>query len=279
MMAAFKRVAFRMACRRFKGSTLLDEPGAWYTLPGPLLWAYAGGGSLRRYGNAAEDIEASIAHGFKVIELDFAQTSDGVPAASHFFKPEDSDSEWDHIPSAAEFKAKKVNGKYTPLVFDDVMTRYRDGGVTFSLDPFYYHCHVRDGERVFRNYVIGHTTSDERKRIILQVYGFKTLCGLKGTRDFGALHYVIGPGNFWKVPSLVPVLTEVGVRSVSFQDEPFTDEMKRAVALLKKANIRVSVAGVNTLERYREVCTMGVDLVNSAVLTPKMIKEGAGCAC
>lgn len=273
MLTQLKRLAFKMACRRFRGAKLVDEPDAWYASGEPLLWAYAGGGALRHYGNAAEDVDASIANGFKVIELDFAQTADGIPACTHFFKPEDSETEWDHVPTAVEFKAKRVNGRYTPLLFDDIMARYRDRGVFFSLDPFYYFCNIPDGERLFRDYVVSHTTTAERQKLILQIYAFKTLCGMKGNRDFGALHYVIGTGNFWKVPSLIPVLTEVGVRSVSFQDEPFKDEMKRAVTLLKAANIRVSVAGVNTLERYREVMALGADLVNTADLTPQVIRE------
>ena len=264
-----RRAAFALGCRRFKGAVLYDEPGAWYTGPRPLMWAYAGGGTLRRYGNAAEDIDESIKMGFKVIEVDFARTADGIPAATHFFKPEDSELEWDHIPTAAEFKGRKVNGKYTPLLFGDLVSRYRDAEVFFALDPFYYHCNVRNGETDFREYVISNTTERERRRMMLQIYGFKTLCSAKSEWGFGGLHYVIGVGNAWKVKHLIPVLTEVGVHSVSLQDSEMTSDVFHAVRLLRSANIHVSVAGVNTIQRYREVVGAGADCINTVKLTPK----------
>ena len=273
MMRKLKRIIFALICKRFKGVKLLDEQGAWYDSNEPLLWAYAGGGSLRRYGNAVEDIDASIKNGFLVIELDFAQSADGIPLMTHFFKPEDSENEWDHVPTAAEFLAKKVNGKYTPLDFSGFIKRYANSGCFFSLDPFYYYCNVQDGERKFREYVLSHTTAAERKHLILQLYSFKTLVEMRGNHDFGALHYVIGIGNFWKVKYLIPLLTEAGVRSVSFQDCQFTDEMFEAIKLLHAANIRVSAAGVNTIDRYQEVKKVGVNLVNTASLTPNLIKE------
>jgi len=271
VISNLKRLAFRLACSRYKGRVLKDVPGAWYTASNPLMWAYAGGGALRRYGNAAEDIDASVANGFKVIELDFARTLDGIPAMTHFFKPEDRDDEWAHVPSSVEFKAKRVNGKYTPLLFDDFVERYIKTDVYFSLDPFYYYCNGKYGEREFRDYVVEHSTKEERKKFILQIYGFKTLCAMNGNNDFGALHYVIVPGNFWKVPYLIPVLTNVGVRSVSFQDTELTSEVKSAIDLLKAANIRISVAGIDTKERCREVFAQGVDCVNTFRLMPSDI--------
>ena len=275
-LARARRAAFALGCMRFKGAMLDDEPGAWYSGQKPLMWAYAGGGVIRRYGNAAEDIDESIKMGFKVIEVDFARTADGIPAATHFFKPEDSELEWDHVPTSAEFKGRKVNGKYTPLLFDDLVSRYRDAEVFFALDPFYYHCNVRNGEADFREYVISNTTERERRRMILQMYGFRTLCSAKAEWGFGGLHYVIGVGNIWKVEHLIPVLTEVGVHSVSLQDSEMTPGALRAVGLLRSANIHVSVAGVNTMLRYGEVVKAGADCINTMKLTPKeLLHESA----
>ena len=253
----------------------MDVPNAWYGRQQPLLWAYAGGGGLRRYGNAAEDIEESIRRGFKVIEIDFARTSDGVPVASHFFKPEDDDREWDHVPTVNEFKSKSVNGKYTPLTFEDVTARYCHSDVFVSLDPFYYVCNVKNGESEFRRYAVAHSSADERARMILQVYSFKALVALRGSHDFGALHYVFGgglQGNSWRVRHLIPLLTEAGVRSVSFQDTVMTPEVVAEIRRLHDANIRVSVAGVNTIDRYREVRAVGVDCVNTMGLSPEDVR-------
>ena len=260
-----------MMCKRFKGRTLLDEPDSWYSQENkPLMWAYAGGGG-RRYGNAVEDVVVSIEAGFKVVELDFARTSDGVPAATHFFKPENSETEWDHVPSASEFMSKKVNGRFSPMLFRDVIDRFIGKGVYFSLDPFYWYCNVENGETLFREYVVANTTADERKKLILQLYSFKALCQMRGNNDFGALHYIIGPGTLWKVPHLVHVLTDVGVHSVSMQDAELTTEMREAISILRKAGTHVSIAGVNTLERYREVLAAGADCINTSFLTPREV--------
>lgn len=267
MLEKLKRLAFALMCKRFRRATLEDVQGAWYTCNAALAWAYGGGG--RRYGNAAEDIDRSIAGGFKVIELDFARSADGIPLASHFFRPEDSDVEWDHIPTVAEFKTKPVNGRYTPLTFRDVIDRYGDKDVFFSLDPFYYYCKVKNGEKEFREYVARNTTQQERKKLILQIYSFKSLCEMVDDERFGALHYVIGVGNWWKVKHIIPLLTKAGVRSVSFQDCDFTAEMMDGIKLLHDAGIIVSAAGVDDMERYRTDKALGVDCVNTTYLKPK----------
>lgn len=270
MRERIRHLAFVLACKRFHGANLVQSPNAWYSSRNPLVWAYGGGG--RKYGNAAEDIDRSIAEGFKVIELDFARCSDGVPVASHFFMPENNPTEWNHIPTSTEFKARLVNGEYTPLTFRDVIARYANSNVFFSLDPFYYHCKVKNGEQEFRNYVIGNTIREEREKLILQIYSFKALCAMRGNKQFGALHYVIGVDNWWKVKHLIPVLTEVGVHSVSFQDCAITNEIIDGIKRLHNAGIVVSAAGVDNLERYKELISLGVDCINTTYLRPKELR-------
>lgn len=272
MSELIRRTLYRLACLPYRRRQLEDVPGAWYTLPQPHLWAYAGGGHLHHYGNSQEAIDESIRRGFKVIEIDVCQTSDGVPVLSHFFKP-DNRVEWSHVPTALEFKKQLVNGKFHSLTLAEIFDRYGGWDGWFCIDPFYYHCQVQGGEAVLSRWLVENLSPIQRRRVILQIYSLRQLRRLVGNRAFGAFHYVFGGGlhngNHWRVRPIIPLLTQVGVRSVSFQDTELTPGVCRAIEDLRSTGIRVSVAGVNSWPRYREVRAAGVDTVNTMDLLPE----------
>ena len=91
--------------------------------------AHAGGkidGNV--YTNSLEALDLNYEKGFRLFELDFLKTADGVYVAAH---------EWEHWqdmtgykgvlpPEKAAFKQFKILGKYTPLDIDDINVWFKD---------------------------------------------------------------------------------------------------------------------------------------------------------
>lgn len=101
----------------------VQNPHAWISdIP---LIAHAGGGILVQasdnkyeqysYTNSKEAFISSYDKGYRVMEMDLELSSDGVLCCLH---------NWDDyggIMEAAEWKNQKIEGKYTTLVFEDIL--------------------------------------------------------------------------------------------------------------------------------------------------------------
>jgi glycerophosphoryl diester phosphodiesterase len=110
-----------------KATRLGDAPEPWWL---HTMVAHAGGalfddaGEMKIYTNAREAVELNYAKGHRVFEIDFGLTSDGRLAAVHDWvygvtitespMPEEG-------PTLAEWKSKKIHGKWTPMDIDDVV--------------------------------------------------------------------------------------------------------------------------------------------------------------
>ena len=121
-----------------------DQPVIWIedpekTLLGDwsddtMLIAHAMGSiDQESYTNSLEAFIENYAKGFRVFEVDFSLTSDGLPAATHdwakFAGFIGEDPETYSPPTLAEFKEKRILGSYTPVGFDDIvrlMVKYPD---------------------------------------------------------------------------------------------------------------------------------------------------------
>ncbi len=263
---------FKLWCCLFKPKTLRDETGAWYSAPKPVLWAYAGGGRLHKYGNSKEAIDDSIAHGLKVLELDVALTSDGVPVLSHQFNPGGSADEYGKTPTLAEFKSAPLDGCYTPLTLKEFFEAYDGFDGYVSLDP-----HAMSDEWVSRElpeYIMANASTVMRGRVIYQIFGLDTATKLARRADgFASLHLsgwtaIDSADNLWRIPYMTRVMSACGIRSVSIGDNEITESTCSFIKGMRDAGIHVSVAGVDTVDRAKEWISVGVDVFNTRLLTP-----------
>jgi glycerophosphoryl diester phosphodiesterase len=101
------------------------------------LIAHAGGalfaddGEMLTYTNSLEAIEQNYRRGHRVFEIDFLLTKDGQLAAVHDWDTGKriTKSDWKDAPALADWKSKKIYGKYTPIDINDIvklMETYRD---------------------------------------------------------------------------------------------------------------------------------------------------------
>lgn len=265
-----RKMQFICKTRKWNGTPLRDEANAWYTAPAPILWAYAGGGSLHKYGNSQEAIDESIKNGFRVIEIDVSLTSDRVPVLTHWFKPDDQ-IEWDSTPTLAEFKGRLINERFHSLTLKEFFDRYENSDVYFSIDPNHMVAKRMDFDLL--GYIRDNASEGFQRRIIYQVYRLDDLLKVhEAGLPFASIHYVLSFGldDSWAIPYLIRVFTECGVRSVSFSDRPITKELKEVVRAFNDANIRISVSGVDYKYRVEKLMGIGVRCFNTRRLLPNM---------
>lgn len=93
------------------------------------LIAHAGGEiDSFNYTNSLESINLSYKNGFKFIELDILETSDGHFVASHDWKYWSEITKYEEKlpPSLKDFKQYKIHGKYTPLTIYDIKKWFKE---------------------------------------------------------------------------------------------------------------------------------------------------------
>ena len=278
LMGKIRRLLF---IYRHKGGywrILEDSPGAWYEGKLPILWAYAGGGHLHQYGNSIEAIDTSISKSFKVIEVDVSLTEDGIPVVTHWFRP-DNQVVFNKTPTLDVFKKTLINNRYHTMTLKELFDRYSGIDVYFSVDP----AHIVALRQKFDlvQYIVDNAPIEFQRRVIYQVYTLDELDRInKMSLPFASLHYVLEVLNnsrreYWKIPYLIPHLTEAGVRSVSLRDREISSGFIEMVKAFNNVNIRVSVTGVDYKDRCEELMKIGVSCFNTRLLEPTMFDNEA----
>lgn len=261
--------SFMSACNDLVGNRvvslpLADEEGAWYTKR-PLLWAHAGGAWQIKFANTKEAIEYSIKVGFNVIELDVAVTSDGMVVLSHDFRP-NNERYFDGVPIANQFLQTPVCGSYTPLSISDLWEKYGCWDGFFALDQ------TKTSSRPHFDmiaYLKRNAPASFLKKVIYLACSFEDLKELQSDNPFAAIHFCLfSCPPLSLVNALIRVFAATNVHSVSFCDTDITEGVAKVVDAFSKANIHVSIVGVDTIERYRTWLSIGTKCINTNYLTP-----------
>jgi len=266
-------VSFRHACDLVVGNDhvqlpINDEVGAWYTQK-PLIWAHAGGARQILFANTKEAIDDSIRQGFNVIEVDVSVTSDGVAVLSHNFRPNNEEM-FKGIPKSKRFQKTPICGKYTPLSLSDLWEIYSGWNGYFAIDQTI--SSLRPGFNLVE-YMKRVAPPSFLKKVIYLAYRLDELQDLKNNSPFASVHFCLfPPPPIHFLPYLIRALAVANVHSVSFGDMEITDDIQLIVAKFIEANIYVSVAHVNDLEKLRKWRGIGVRCINSDYLIPRDLK-------
>ena len=269
---AVEKVRYLQSCSRASRSLALKPANQeWFHALHGDLWAHAGGGRFHLYGNSQEAFDDAIASGFSILEADVMMTLDNVPVMSHRFRP-NFDVEFDSTPTVSQFLARKINGKYTPMTLEMFIGRYENRGVYVAIDPS-PSLRSRFGSAHILDYLKCHASEDFQRHVIYQISGVKDMALFAHTEWLGALHYNLNhdiscPENAWRVDALIPALKAVGVGSVSYVDMPVTPSLVSAVSKFNEAGILVSVASVNSIERFNRLKKIGVSCIDTDYCYP-----------
>lgn len=270
---AVDKIRYKQACRRIVcGFASKTANQNWFNAPHSELWAHAGGGRSHLYGNSQEAFDDAIESGFSILEADVIMTSDNVPVMSHRFRP-NFEVEFDLTPTASEFLARKINGKYTPMTLEMFVERYSKKGVYVAIDPS-PSLRAQFGSDYIMKFIEAHAPEEFQRRVIYQISGVNDLTRFAQTNWLGALHYNLSydlslDENAWRVDALIPALKAVGVGSVSYVDMPVTPALESAIAKFRAVDIIVSVASVNSVERFNRLRKIGINCIDTDYLYPE----------
>lgn len=179
-------------------------PDAWTEQGAPLI-AHAGGGLLARgedgklvqytYTNSLEALRASYEKGYRVIELDFRLSKDGMLCALHKWSEFSEEGSKKVKMSADAWKEQKIEGLYTALTLEDVlleMAKKKDMYLVLDAKSYKWSDEEVE-ERYLDIYEKALETGGEQlaRRIIPQIYEEREYDLVKSAYEWSSIIYTL----------------------------------------------------------------------------------------
>lgn len=224
-----------------------------------------GGIEEMTYTNSLEAFEANYEKGTRVFEVDFLLSQDDVLIARHewgeFFtnllrQQEELPAErHGAVWTAAEFKQAKVDGRYEPLLWDDIvklMAKYPDIYIvtdTKQIKP-------EEIDRIFAKIVEGAKQQDPQllERIVPQIYNQPMLEQIRQYYAFDSIIYTLYQSQD-SDRQVINFARDNGIAAVTMSEGRAS---KKLIASLKRAGIPVYVHTINDEEVMSKYKQMGV---------------------
>ena len=228
----------------------MEKPvtNTWYTENKVVAHATGGIDGLD-YTNSKEALLNSINNDIKVIEIDFNYTTDGQLVCYHYYKnitPDASEL------SLEEFLNVKIQGKYTPMTFEDVlqiMKNYSD--VYISVDTKHLKL-----EEVVQDIVNKCNDRNILNRFIIQCYfpGDKTK--ISNIYNFPKENYLYSPYKYIEDPyEVLKICYKENINIVTIKNGIWSKDI---LNLFKSKNIYVYVYSINRLDMAEVAFKNGV---------------------
>jgi glycerophosphoryl diester phosphodiesterase len=238
------------------------QPAVWATCHAPVAHALGAIDGVA-YTNSLEAFTASYAKGFRVFEVDLARTREGSIVAMHDWR-----NTWSSLPNLAQFKARKIAGRYTPATLIDVLGMLQShpdaylvvdfkGEVSDLLPDVVGTARTIDPELPMR--IIPQVSSKAEAEVAARLYHFPSeILTLYRTRASDA--------------EVVALTASTGIRVVTMSTSRFH---ARLVKQLDSLGVKVYVHTVNDRDSAADLRTKGVWGVYTDVLSPEA--ESAPC--
>ena len=220
----------------------------WYTENKVVAHATGGIDGLD-YTNSKEALLNTIENGIKVIEIDFNYTTDGNLVCYHYYNnitPEAREL------SLEEFLNVKIQGKYTPMIFQDVVQIMKDNpDIYISVDTK----HIKL-EEIVQEIVNNCKDKSVLNRFIIQCYfpGDKTK--ISKIYNFPKENYLYTPYKYIEDPyKVLQICYNENINVVTVKNGIWSQEI---LELFKNKNIYVYVYSVNRPDKVQEAFENGV---------------------
>jgi glycerophosphoryl diester phosphodiesterase len=208
------------------------------------------------YTNSVEAFAASYAKGFRVFEVDLARTRDGPIVAMHDWRPT-----WPAVPRLADFKAHRIDGRFTPATLGDVLGMLRahpdaylvldfKGEVSELLPTIVAEAVAMDSSLPAR--LIPQVSNLEEVKIAVQAYHFPSEILTLYRSDASDAQ-------------VVALVVHTGIRVVTMSTRRFTP---RLVAQLDSLGAKVYVHTVNDPDSAADLRAKGVWGIYTDSLAP-----------
>ncbi len=233
-----------------------------------------GGLDGKVYTNSLEAFLSNYALGCRVFECDFSWTSDGQLVLWHSWEKNriNAETPLGFVPALAEFQAMKIDGRYTPLTYRDLlrlMEEYPDAH--FLLDT-----KVRTPEAAkemfgcMRETAVQEDSLDALDRMIAYVYSEAIYRAIDEVYHFN--RYVYGLYLLEKaVPStarfekIAQFCAKNGIDMIAMVDSWWNTKY---LAAMKKSDVAVEVHTVNSASQAKKLLAAGVSWICTDWLLP-----------
>ena len=228
------------------------------------LVAHAGGAiGGYAYSNALEALEASVAYGFTLIEIDFMPTADGEIVLTHVWQyaPNRIPGAGTHIMTHEEFMASRLFNRYTTMDLSMLITFLdQHPEVRIITD-------TKDGyDNYTALYAIAERYPNHRHRFIAQAYRFEHVPRIRalGFDDVIVTLYLHPPEFFDDPASIARLALEYEVYAVTIQEYGISREY---AAKLFSGGTRFFAHTVNNPLRAEQLREMGFYGIYTIFLT------------
>ena len=244
------------------GQLLPAQAPVWTACHAPVAHAFGAIDGIT-YTNSLEAFAGNYAKGFRVFEVDLARTRDDSIVALHDWR-----NIWPTVPSLAQFKARRIGGRYTPATLIDVLSILQahpdvylvvdlKGEIPDLLPDVVAAAKAMDPDLPMR--IVPQVSTEAEAEAAAELYRFPSeVLTLYRTRASDA--------------EVVALAARTGIRVVTMSTSRFNEGLVRR---LDSLGARVYVHTVNDRDSEAEFRAKGVWGIYTDVLNPEA--KGAPC--
>lgn len=244
----------------------------WYEIQ---VVAHAGSGiEGKRLTNSFEALNHAVENGYRMIEVDFAITSDQELVLSHGWDEDTLDEleQWnwyqeDVAPDLQSFLETPICRKYTPMTAEDLIEwMKKHDGIYIVTDTKY----LSDEEILFQFGELAELCDYNEKllsRFVVQVYDTRMCELVRMVYEFPNMiyaTYVHAVEDIWYWEQAVRDCRDCGISVIlvsrQYMEEPY-------IGILRENNLIIYTFTINTISKMEEVMNVGVNGIYSDYLT------------
>lgn len=250
------------------GLDVLNRHGLW---DGNIIVAHALGGlDGQTYVLSAEALNLNYSNGFRVFEIDLVETLDGDLAIQHYWSKK-KNGEY-NTPTTEAYVAGKINGKYTPLLFTDIVQFMQDHKDAWFIPDFKVDVSGSSFQRLVEEAEMMNA-SDVLDRIIPQIFDidmFNTIQAIYPFPSYVYGSYMYWDGNVDTFEAICKACVENQIDSVSMWNYYCTEEI---VAVAHHYNLDVYVHSENNFSEAVRFLEMGVTGIYTDFIEPSKLED------
>ncbi len=240
----------------------------WYRQHSLIAHAMGGIDGLD-YTNSREAFERNYQKGYRVFEVDLRQTSDGVLVGRHDWRKNGRNSYGGKkIPTAGEYLSSRIDGKYTPVSFEDVLLLAKE------YPDVYFMTDTKQGnlQKAEETMKLMADTAERlgltrvlRERFIIQIYNEEMYTAVKQWIDPENILYTVYQLEPEEYAEAAAFCVKRGIPVISIRFKRWNETLQRT---LQEAGLVTAVHTINDPAQAKEYFENQVRCLYSDTLDP-----------
>ena len=222
------------------------------------------------YTNSLEAFEQSFAKGYRIFEIDFAKTADGVLVGRHSWQEHDYDDySAENIPTAETFLNQPTFGSYTALSFADVLD------LAVEYPDIYFVTDTKETNAEANRILFAEMIEIARDKGLLDIFRERFIIQFYNEEMYHIVMELLTPENvLYTAYKLKPeeytdailFCSEYNIPVITIIHREWTEELQE---LADDNGVKTAVHTINKRKRSQEFFNSGVSLLYSDSLKPE----------